>query len=140
MNDKESKKSLSVILGAAFLMATSAIGPGFLTQTSTFTAKYMASFAFVIVCVIIMDIIAQSNVWSIIGASGLRGQEIANKVIPGLGVFLAVLVTIGGLAYATLMTLFVVPILYDLFNGKNYNVRRLEDVEDAPEGAQTEIE
>ena len=99
MNDKESKKSLSVILGAAFLMATSAIGPGFLTQTSTFTAKYMASFAFVIVCVIIMDIIAQSNVWSIIGASGLRGQEIANKVIPGLGVFLAILVTIGGLAF-----------------------------------------
>ena len=35
------KKSLSVLLGAAFLMATSAIGPGFLTQTSQFTAKYL---------------------------------------------------------------------------------------------------
>ena len=27
----------SVIVGAAFLMATSAIGPGFLTQTTVFT-------------------------------------------------------------------------------------------------------
>ena len=93
------KKSLSVMLGAAFLMATSAIGPGFLTQTSQFTAKYLSSFACVIVCVIIMDMIAQTNVWSIIGASGLRGQEIANKVLPGLGYLLIVLVVIGGLAF-----------------------------------------
>lgn len=100
MNEpKADKKNLSVILGAAFLMATSAIGPGFLTQTATFTAQYMASFAFVIVCVICMDIIAQLNVWSIIGVSGLRGQEIADKVVPGLGVFLAMLVTLGGLAF-----------------------------------------
>lgn len=100
MNEpKADKKNLSVILGAAFLMATSAIGPGFLTQTATFTAQYMASFAFVIVCVICMDIIAQLNVWSIIGVSGLRGQEIAGKVVPGLGVFLAMLVTLGGLAF-----------------------------------------
>ena len=100
MNKENSKaRSLSVSLGAAFLMATSAIGPGFLTQTSTFTAKYLSSFAFVIICVIIMDMIAQTNVWSIIGASGLRGQEIANKVLPGLGYFLVVLVVIGGLAF-----------------------------------------
>ena len=31
-------------LGAAFLMATSAIGPGFLTQTTVFTAQLGASF------------------------------------------------------------------------------------------------
>ena len=93
------KRSMSVILGAAFLMATSAIGPGFLTQTSQFTAKFMASFAFVIVCVIIMDIVAQTNIWSVIGVSGKRGQEIANAVLPGLGVFLTVLVVIGGLAF-----------------------------------------
>ena len=93
------KNAAGALLGAAFLMATSAIGPGFLTQTATFTAQYMASFAFVIVCVICMDIIAQLNVWSIIGVSGLRGQEIAGKVVPGLGVFLAMLVTLGGLAF-----------------------------------------
>lgn len=96
---KETKKSNSVAIGAAFLMATSAIGPGFLTQTSNFTATYMASFAFVIFFVIIADMIAQTNVWSIIGASGLRGPEIANKVIPGLGVLLVVMVAIGGLAF-----------------------------------------
>ena len=96
---KETKKSNSVAIGAAFLMATSAIGPGFLTQTSNFTATYMASFAFVIFFVIIADMIAQTNVWSIIGASGLRGPEIANKVLPGLGVLLVAMVAIGGLAF-----------------------------------------
>ena len=35
-------------------------------------------------------------------------------------------VTIGGLSYATLMTLFVVPVLYDLFNGKNMKAREIE--------------
>lgn len=98
-SEKTNERSTSVLLGAAFLMATSAIGPGFLTQTSQFTAKYLASFAFVIVCVTIMDIVAQSNIWSVIGVSGLRGQEIANKVVPGLGVFLTILVVLGGLAF-----------------------------------------
>lgn len=98
-NEIKSARSRSALLGAAFLMATSAIGPGFLTQTTQFTATYLASFAFVIVCVVIMDMIAQSNVWSVIGASGLRGQDLANKVLPGLGVFLAILVVIGGLAF-----------------------------------------
>ena len=42
-NETTQKRSLSVSLGAAFLMATSAIGPGFLTQTSQFTAKYLSS-------------------------------------------------------------------------------------------------
>ncbi len=96
---EKKSKNMSVLLGAAFLMATSAIGPGFLTQTSQFTAQYLASFSFVIVCVIIMDVIAQTNVWSVIGVSGLRGQEVANKVLPGLGIFLAILVALGGLAF-----------------------------------------
>lgn len=99
MSNETKSRSLSVSLGAAFLMATSAIGPGFLTQTSTFTAKYLSSFAFVIVFVIIADAIAQTNVWSVIGASGLRGQEIANRVLPGLGYFLIVLVVLGGLSF-----------------------------------------
>ena len=95
----KSEKSRSVLLGAAFLMATSSIGPGFLTQTTQFTAQYLSSFAFVILCVIFMDIIAQWNVWSVIGATGLRGQEVANRVLPGLGVFLSLLVAIGGLVF-----------------------------------------
>lgn len=41
-------------------------------------------------------------------------------------------VTIGGLIYGTLLTLFVVPCIYDLLNRKNYkkDELRLEDVED----------
>lgn len=53
---------LSVLLGAAFLMATSSIGPGFLTQTTVFTQQLAASFGFVILITIILDIGAQLNV------------------------------------------------------------------------------
>ena len=36
------------LVGAMFLMATSAIGPGFITQTTQFTAQLGAAFAFAI--------------------------------------------------------------------------------------------
>ena len=36
----------SALMGAVFLMATSAIGPGFITQTATFTVELGAAFAF----------------------------------------------------------------------------------------------
>lgn len=91
--------SWSLLMGAAFLMATSAIGPGFLTQTATFTNTLAASFGFVIFISIILDIFAQTNVWRIIAVSGKRGQEIANMVLPGLGYFIAFLVVLGGLAF-----------------------------------------
>ncbi|MCY8385920.1 divalent metal cation transporter [Bacillus inaquosorum] len=91
--------SWSLLMGAAFLMATSAIGPGFLTQTATFTNILAASFGFVILISIILDIFAQTNVWRIIAVSGKRGQEIANMVLPGLGYFIAILVVLGGLAF-----------------------------------------
>lgn len=80
-------------------MATSAIGPGFLTQTAVFTEKYAASFGFIILLSILIDIGAQINVWRVIGVSGLRGQDIANKVLPGLGYFVAACVALGGLAF-----------------------------------------
>lgn len=91
--------SWSLLMGAAFLMATSAIGPGFMTQTATFTNTLTASFGFVILISIILDIFAQTNVWRIIAVSGKRGQEIANMVLPGLGYVIAFLVVIGGLAF-----------------------------------------
>ncbi len=94
---KESKAS--ILLGAAFLMATSAIGPGFLIQTTHFTSILAASFGFVILTSIIIDIGAQMNVWRIIAVSEKRAQDIANAVLPGLGIFLAILIIIGGLAF-----------------------------------------
>lgn len=89
----------SALMGAIFLMATSAIGPGFLTQTATFTAKLGAAFAFAIVVSIVLDIAIQLNVWRVIGISGLRAQELGNKVAPGLGWLLAILITIGGVVF-----------------------------------------
>jgi Mn2+/Fe2+ NRAMP family transporter len=87
------------LLGAIFLMATSAIGPGFLTQTATFTNQLGAAFAFAIVVSILLDIAIQLNVWRVIGISGMRAQELANAVLPGLGWLLAALICIGGLVF-----------------------------------------
>ena len=42
-------------------MATSSIGPAFLTQTSLFTEKYLASFAFAILVSLLIDIGASST-------------------------------------------------------------------------------
>lgn len=95
----EKKKSGGALLGAAFLMATSAIGPGFLTQTAQFTGTERASFGFVILFSIILAAIAQMNIWRVLCVTGLRGQEVANKVLPGLGYVVAFMVALGGLAF-----------------------------------------
>ena len=89
----------SVILGAAFLMATSAVGPGFLTQTTVFTKQLLASFGFVILLSIILDIFAQLSIWQVLTVSGKRGQDVANETIPGSGYLLAALVATGGLIF-----------------------------------------
>lgn len=92
-------KKNTAITGAAFLMATSAIGPGFLTQTSLFTQQLLTSFGFVILISILLDIGAQLNIWRIITVSERRAQDIANDVLPGLGFFLAGLIAFGGLVF-----------------------------------------
>lgn len=97
MSDK--KKNGGALLGAAFLMATSAIGPGFLTQTSKFTSDFQASFGFVILISILLAAVAQMNIWRVLCVTGLRGQEVANKVLPGLGYLIAFMVVLGGLVF-----------------------------------------
>lgn len=89
----------TALIGAAFLMATSAIGPGFLTQTASFTSTLLASFGFVILVSIILDIGAQLNIWRVIGVAKKRGQDIANMVFPGLGYLIAFLVALGGFIF-----------------------------------------
>lgn len=91
--------TMSILVGAAFLMATSAIGPGFLTQTAVFTEKLAAAFGFAILISILIDIVIQMNIWRILCVSGLRAQDVANKVFPGLGYFLAFAVCMGGLFF-----------------------------------------
>src|SRR6185369_17209963 len=92
-------KKNSAILGAAFLMATSAIGPGFLTQTSKFTAELLTSFGFVILVSILLDIGTQLNIWRIVTVSEVRAQDLANKLLPGTGILLAALIAFGGLIF-----------------------------------------
>ncbi|WP_316760843.1 NRAMP family divalent metal transporter [Pedobacter aquatilis] len=93
------KYNWSILLGAAFLMASSAIGPGFLTQTAVFTEQLGASFAFVILLSIILDAVAQLNIWRIIAVADRPAQDIANQVFHGLGYFISFLVFLGGLAF-----------------------------------------
>ncbi|MDD7176436.1 MAG: NRAMP family divalent metal transporter [Lachnospiraceae bacterium] len=95
----EKKKGGGALLGAAFLMATSAIGPGFLTQTANFTGSLKSSFGFVILVSIILSAIAQLNIWRVLCTTGLRGQDVANKVLPGLGYFVAFMIVLGGLVF-----------------------------------------
>jgi Mn2+/Fe2+ NRAMP family transporter len=89
----------STLIGAIFLMATSAIGPGFITQTTAFTVDLGAAFAFAILVSILVDIALQMNVWRVIGVSGLRAQELGNRVLPGLGFVMAALLLLGGFVF-----------------------------------------
>lgn len=89
----------SAIIAAIFLMATSAIGPGFITQTATFTAQLGAAFGFAILLSVLIDFSLQMNVWRIITVSGRRAGELANAAVPFSGYVLAALVIIGGLAF-----------------------------------------
>lgn len=86
-------------MGAAFLMANSSIGPGFLTQTTVFTQQLMASFGFVILVSFLLDIGAQVNTWRILTVSELRAQDLSNKLLPGLGYLLALLIVMGGFTF-----------------------------------------
>jgi len=95
----QKSKNTSVLLGAAFIMATSAIGPGFLVQTAKFTNSYKANFGFVVLISVLLSMIVQVNVWRVLCVSEMRGQDIANKLLPGLGYFVAFLVALGGLVF-----------------------------------------
>ncbi|MEY8603588.1 NRAMP family divalent metal transporter [Staphylococcus nepalensis] len=93
------KNHKRLLLGSVFLMATSAIGPAFLTQTAVFTAQFTSSFAFAILLSILIDIGAQINIWRVLVVTGKRGQEVANEIFNGLGTFISLLIAIGGLAF-----------------------------------------
>ena len=86
----------TALLGAMFLMAVSAVGPGFITQTSTFTLQFGAAFACAILISVLVDIAIQLNVWRTLGVSGLYAQELGNRIVPGLGWALAALIFFGG--------------------------------------------
>ncbi len=80
-------------------MATSAVGPGFLTQTTVFTSQLLASFGFVILVSVILDIFAQLNIWRILSLTGKRAQDLANETLTGSGYVLAAMIVFGGLVF-----------------------------------------
>ncbi|PPB87625.1 NRAMP family divalent metal transporter [Acinetobacter soli] len=84
------------IVASIFLMATSAMGPGFLTQTATFTVKMGAAFGFGILLSIIIDYVVQQNIWRVVTLTQKRAPDVANIALPGSGYVLAVLVIFGG--------------------------------------------
>ena len=79
-------------------MATSPLDR-FSNSNRVFTAEFYASFAFAILISIIIDIGAQINIWRVLVVTGLRGQEVSNKVMPGLGTLISILIAFGGLAF-----------------------------------------
>jgi Mn2+/Fe2+ NRAMP family transporter len=88
-----------LLSGAAFLMAVSAIGPGFLTQTTQFTAQFGASLACAILLSTVIDIGAQVNTWRVLGVSGRRGSQVADAVLPGLGWVLSGVIVLGSFLF-----------------------------------------
>jgi len=98
-SNKRSWSTGGAIVGAAFLMANSSIGPGFLTQTTVFTQQLLTSLGFVILVSILLDIGAQLNTWRVLTVSGMRAQDLSNNLLPGLGYFLSALVVLGGFAF-----------------------------------------
>ena len=83
------KSRRSSIIAAIFLMATSAIGPGFITQTATFTTKLGPAFAFGILASVLIDFVVQLNVWRMIALSRRNASALANAALPGSGHVLA---------------------------------------------------
>lgn len=96
----EDKKILrNNLITSIFLMVTSALGPGFLTQTANFTEQLDADFAFAIMLSLVIAFAAQVNIWRILSVSGMYAQDVANKVLPGLGYLVSFFIVLGGLAF-----------------------------------------
>ncbi|HIH96961.1 MAG TPA: divalent metal cation transporter [Thermoplasmata archaeon] len=97
--EKKTRSPFGMLIGAALLTATSAVGPGFLTQTAYFTEKLQADLSLIILLTTLVTIGAQLNIWRVIVASGKRGQNIANEAVPGFGWLIAILIFFGGAAF-----------------------------------------
>ena len=87
------------ILSVAFLMATTSVGPGFLTQTAVFTNIYKIDMAFPVFISALITFVIVMNLWRIVGVSGMRIQDIANKVAPGIGYIVGILLALGAIAF-----------------------------------------
>lgn len=100
MAGKTRKKGVSAaMLGSAFLMATSSIGPGCFNNMSLLIAQYRGWFLPALAAVILLDIVVQLNVWQVCCVSGKSGTELGNMVFHGWGYVLTVLLGISAMAF-----------------------------------------
>lgn len=95
----EKKVLRNNLITSMFLMVTSALGPGFLTQTASFTEQFGADFAFAIMLSLVIAFAAQVNIWRVLSVSGMYAQDLSNKVLPGLGYLVSFFIVLGGLAF-----------------------------------------
>ena len=95
----EKKALKNNLITSIFLMITSALGPGFLTQTANFTEQLGANFAFAIMLSVVIAFAAQLNIWRVLSVSGMYAQDFSNKVFPGLGYVVSFFIVLGGLAF-----------------------------------------
>ncbi len=96
---EENKTLRNHLITSMFLMITSALGPGFLTQTASFTEELGADFAFAIMLATVIAFAAQVNIWRVLSYSGMYAQDLSNKIVPGLGYVLSFFIVLGGLAF-----------------------------------------
>ena len=99
MQAPENKWQKKAILSVAFLMATTSVGPGFLTQTAVFTNIYKIDMAFPVFISMFITFGIVMNLWRIVGVSGMHIQDIANKVTPGMGYVVGILLALGAVAF-----------------------------------------
>lgn len=93
------KTSRKDLLAATMVMATSAVGPGFLTQTTVFTEQLAYNFGFVILLSVVIDIIAQVTIWRALTFANSPVQQLAESLVQGLGKFLIISIAFGGLVF-----------------------------------------
>jgi Mn2+/Fe2+ NRAMP family transporter len=93
------KHSNKPLFAAAMIMATSAIGPGFLTQTTVFTEQLRYNFGFIILLSIAIDIIAQVTIWKTLSYGNRPVQSFAADIHPALSFLLILGISLGGLIF-----------------------------------------
>ena len=87
------------LLAATMLMATSAIGPGFLTQTTVFTDQLRYNFGFIILLSLLIDVVAQVTIWRTLSYGNRPVQSLAADAHPLLKVLLIFGIVLGGLIF-----------------------------------------
>lgn len=94
-----SLKINKVSLGASFIMATAAVGPGFITQTAAFTIRLGVGMFAVVLISILIDILIQLNIWKTLIYNNLRFSEFAKSVFGKGGTLMVGSLVLGGLLF-----------------------------------------